>query len=116
MASATSVGGVFFVDKALQVGDHLAYRLGAFVAAFAVTYGYRAGFRLSTNLGDAQWLYRQIQAYRADIGLRLIHHSYTTLTGADEVTEMRLKYVELWFSARLADLWEVRKSWGESLP
>jgi hypothetical protein len=70
----------------------------------------------STNLGDAQWLYRQIQAYRADIGLRLIHHSYTTLTGADEVTEMRLKYVELWFSARLADLWEVRKSWGESLP
>jgi hypothetical protein len=66
----------------------------------------------STNMGDIQWLYQQVQAFRANVGLRLIHHSYATLTGTDKETEMRLKYVELWISASLPDLWEVRASRG----
>ncbi len=66
----------------------------------------------SVNMGDIQWLYRQIQAFRADVNLRLIHHSYATLTGADEPTEMRLKYVELWFSTQMEDVWELRESRG----
>lgn len=66
----------------------------------------------NTHMGDIQWLYRQVQTGRANIGLRLIRYSYATLTGANEQTEMRLKYVELWFSARLADLWEVQESRG----
>lgn len=45
-----------------------------------------------------------------DVGLRLIHYSVATLTGHDEVTEPRRKYVELWFSRRLDDVWDVRES------
>ena len=63
----------------------------------------------STTMGDARWLYEQVREVREDVGLRLIHHSITTLTGDGEITEPRLKYVELWFSCRLADRWEVRK-------
>lgn len=65
-----------------------------------------------TNLGDIQWLYCQIQQYRPGVGLRLIHHSYATLTGMDEETEMRLKYVEIWFLPNSDDKWEVRESHG----
>ena len=32
------------------------------------------------------------------------------VAGDGEITEPRLKYVELWLSCRLTDLWEVRKS------
>lgn len=66
----------------------------------------------STNMGDIRRLYGQVQRLRPDVGLRLIHHSYATMTGADKATEMRLKYVELWFSTSLDDLWEVRESRG----
>lgn len=62
----------------------------------------------TTNMGEITWLYQQIQAYRPDVGLRLIHHSYTTVTGADQKTELRLKYIELWFSSQLEDAWEMR--------
>jgi hypothetical protein len=65
-----------------------------------------------TTMGDAQWLYEQIQAYRPDVGLRLMHHSHSTITGGGEVTEPRLKYVELWFSSTLENAWEVRQSEG----
>ena len=68
----------------------------------------------STNMGDIQRLYYQLKAYRPDVGLRLIRYSYATLTGDDEITEMRLKYVELWFSVWLNDRWEVCESRGES--
>jgi len=68
----------------------------------------------STNMGDIQRLYYQLKAYRPDVGLRLIHYSYATLTCDDEITKMRLKYVELWFSVRLDDRWEVCESRGES--
>ena len=63
----------------------------------------------STNLGDITKLYREIRAIRSDINLRLVHKSYSTLTGNAEITEPRLKYVELWFSSKLDDLWEVRE-------
>lgn len=64
----------------------------------------------STNMGDIRWLYEQARAYRPDIGLRLIHYSYATLTGDDETTERRLKYVEIWLGVGLADMWEIRES------
>ena len=66
----------------------------------------------STDMGDISRLYQDIQAYRPDVHLRLIHHSYSTLTGNGESTGMRLKYAELWFSSALEDLWEVRESRG----
>ncbi|MFL5350821.1 MAG: hypothetical protein ACJ8AT_39120 [Hyalangium sp.] len=64
----------------------------------------------STTLGDARWLYTQVREVRPDVGLRLIHHSFSTVTGSDEPTEPRRKYVELWLSTRLDDAWEVRES------
>lgn len=64
----------------------------------------------STTMGDAQWLYEQVREVRDDVGLRLIHYSITTLTGDGEITEPRLKYVELWLSSRLGNLWEIRES------
>jgi hypothetical protein len=63
-----------------------------------------------THMGDIRRLYDRIRAQRADFGLRLIHHSHATVTGAGIATEPRLKYVELWFSSRLPDAWEVRRS------
>jgi hypothetical protein len=66
----------------------------------------------STDMGNISKLYQDIQTYRPDVHLRLIHHSYSTITGNDESTEMRLKYIELWFSSKLEDLWEVRESRG----
>jgi hypothetical protein len=62
----------------------------------------------STNMGQIGWLYQQVQSYRADVGLHLIHHSYATLTGNDQVTEPRLKYVELWLGAGLTNAWQIR--------
>jgi hypothetical protein len=64
----------------------------------------------TTNLGDITQLFYEIRAIRSDLNLRLIHKSFSTLTGNDEVTELRLKYVELWFSTQLEDLWEMRES------
>jgi hypothetical protein len=64
----------------------------------------------TTTLGDARWLYSQVKALRPEFGLRLIHHSHTTLTGNGIVTEPRLKYIELWFSDQLEDRWEVRET------
>ncbi|HLL54438.1 MAG TPA: hypothetical protein VK447_12870 [Myxococcaceae bacterium] len=62
-----------------------------------------------TTAGDARYLYEQIKTVRPDFGLRLMHHSHATVTGGGEVTEPRLKYVELWFSNELGDLWEIRQ-------
>ena len=69
----------------------------------------------STTMGEIRWLYHQIQAERSDIGLGLIHYSYSTLTGSGEETEPRLKYVELWFSTRLENAWTIRES-GNGAP
>lgn len=66
----------------------------------------------TTDMGSITRLYQDIRAYRPDVNLPLIHYSYTTLTGNDEVTELRLKYVELWFSSQHEDLWEVLESKG----
>lgn len=64
----------------------------------------------TTTMGDAAQLYHDVQQKRADVGLRLIHHTYSTRTGSGEQTEPRRKYVELWFSTQLANQWEVRES------
>ena len=64
----------------------------------------------TTHMGDARWLYEYIGQWRSDVNLRLIHHSYSTVTGAGANTEPRLKYVELWFSTRLTNAWEMRTS------
>ena len=63
-----------------------------------------------TSLGDWRWLYDQIKTQRPNVGLRLILHSYSTLTGRGETTEPRLKYIEGWFSTDLGDEWERRIS------
>jgi hypothetical protein len=66
----------------------------------------------TTTMGDITHLHRAIRDIRPDINLRQIHHSYSTLTGGNEITDLRLKYIELWFSSKLEDLWEVRESGG----
>jgi hypothetical protein len=63
-----------------------------------------------TTMGHIRLLYEQVKRLREDFGLRLINHSYSTITGSGETTELRLKYVEPWFSAILEDSWEVRES------
>ena len=63
----------------------------------------------ATTPGDMRWLYDTATDANPGVGLRLIHHSYATLTGAGERHEPRLKYVELWLSTRLPDLWELRE-------
>lgn len=64
----------------------------------------------TTSMGDIQWLYGQIRCHRANMGLRLIHYSYSTLRGNGEITDLRLKYLELWFSSSLANTWEIKAS------
>lgn len=64
----------------------------------------------TTTIGDITQLHNQIRAYRKDIGLRLIHHSHSTMTGSGEETELRLKYKELWFSIYPENAWEIRES------
>lgn len=64
----------------------------------------------TTHLGDAQWLSEQIRHWHSAVNLRLIHHSYSTVTGTGASTAPRLKYIELWFSTRLPAAWEVRVS------
>lgn len=66
----------------------------------------------TTTIGDVRRLYSQTRAVRPDVNLRLLHYSYATHTGHDEVTPLRLKYVELWFSTVLPDAWEVRELRG----
>ncbi len=61
-------------------------------------------------MGDMSRLYQHVQAWRPNTGLRLVHYSYANVTGGGQETELRLKYVELWFSSQLEDAWEVRTS------
>jgi hypothetical protein len=63
-----------------------------------------------TTMGDVSWLYTQITELRKEVGLRLIHSSSSTVTGDGEETDLRLKYLELWFSSYLEDAWEIRES------
>ena len=66
----------------------------------------------TTTLGDAQWIDHQVRTIRPDYGLRLLHYSYSSVTGQGEPTELRLKYVELWYQVGLEPQWEVRESKG----
>jgi hypothetical protein len=67
----------------------------------------------STTPGDARRLYEQSKSWRTDVGLRLLHYSHATQTGNGEKHELRLKYIELWFSYVLPDSWETRNSYPE---
>jgi len=62
----------------------------------------------TTTSGDIRWLYHQIKSIRDDFGLRLAYYSYASVTGENIETELRLKYVDLWFSNRLENHWEIR--------
>ncbi len=62
----------------------------------------------TTTLGDVRWLYSQVKSLREDVGLRLVYYSYATVTSEGIETEPRLKYVDVWFSNRLEDQWEIR--------
>jgi hypothetical protein len=64
----------------------------------------------TTTPGDASWLYTRVREVRPDVRMPLIQHSYSTVTGSDEPTELRKKYVDIWLSTRLEDAWEVRHS------
>jgi hypothetical protein len=64
----------------------------------------------STTLGDAQWIDHKVRTDRPDYRLRLMHSSYSTVTGTGEMTELRLKYVELWYQTGLDPQWELRES------
>jgi hypothetical protein len=66
----------------------------------------------STTLGDAQWIDHQIQTVRPDYRLRWMHKSYASITGLGEPTELRLKYVELWYQIGQDPQWEIRESKG----
>ena len=68
----------------------------------------------TTDMGDIRKLHRVVQETRPEYGLSLIHHSYSTLTGRGERTELRCKYIELWFSAQLGDQWQVQESRDEA--
>jgi hypothetical protein len=62
-----------------------------------------------TTMGDIRWLYCRVRERREDVGLRLIHYSYSSVTGRGERTEPRLKYLDVWLSSQLDDRWEVRR-------
>jgi hypothetical protein len=64
----------------------------------------------TTTMGDVAKIHHQIRSYREDFNLPVIHHSYSTITGYDEPTEMRLRYIELWFSDKHGDSWDLRES------
>jgi hypothetical protein len=63
----------------------------------------------TTTMGDIARLHHQIRSYREAYNLPVIHHSYSTITGNDEPTGLRLRYIDLWFSDKHGDLWEVRE-------
>ncbi|MFT3890801.1 MAG: hypothetical protein QM730_04135 [Anaerolineales bacterium] len=64
----------------------------------------------TTTMGNIAKLHHQMKDHREKCNLPVIHYSYSTITGNDEPTELRLKYVELWFSEKHDDVWEVRES------
>lgn len=63
----------------------------------------------TTTPGDLRRLYDALRLNRPEVGLRLVYESWSTLTGLDEPTPPRLKYIEAWFSTVLPDAWEFRR-------
>ena len=90
----------------------------SFVTAWVGEGAYRGAITCicprTTTMGDIQQLHHRLRPF--GYGLRLIHHSYATLTGRDERTPLRLKYIELWFARTLPDLWEIRESKTAAAP
>ena len=70
----------------------------------------------TTDMGDIRKLHGTMQAIRPDFGLALIHHSFSSLTSRGEKTEPRCKYIELWFSTKLGDRWQLHESLDANAP
>ena len=64
----------------------------------------------TTTMGDVQSLYNAVQNQNKDFGLSLIHNSYSDITSRGDVTEPRLKYIEVWFSMLLGNTWTIQES------
>lgn len=60
-----------------------------------------------TTMGDISKLNTDIKKLVPSLSLPLINYSHSNKTGNDEEHELRLKYVELWFSKNHEDAWEV---------
>jgi hypothetical protein len=63
----------------------------------------------STSLGDITWLYNEITGLDKEVKVPLIHYSHSNRTGNDEIHETRLKYIEVWFSKKHENNWEILK-------
>jgi hypothetical protein len=66
----------------------------------------------TTTIGDVQWIDHQVYTIRPDYGLRMLHNTHSSVTGQEKTTELRLKYVELWYQINAQHQWEVRESKG----
>ncbi|HMY65417.1 MAG TPA: hypothetical protein PL048_12700 [Leptospiraceae bacterium] len=64
----------------------------------------------TADMGDITQLYNEIRKSDSSVSLPLIHYSYSNKTGNGEIHELRLKYIELWFSNVHEDRWETVKS------
>jgi hypothetical protein len=60
-------------------------------------------------LGDITWLYNEITGLDKEVKVPLIHNSHSNRTGNDEIHETRLKYIEVWFSKKHENNWEILK-------
>lgn len=61
----------------------------------------------TTRMDDMEKLHTVVQSVNPEYGLSLIHRSHSNLTSAGKPTELRLKYIELWFSRTLGDRWQM---------
>jgi hypothetical protein len=61
----------------------------------------------TTRMNEVEKLHAVVRAADREYGLSLIHRSHSNLTSAGKATELRLKYVELWFSRTLGDRWQM---------
>lgn len=64
----------------------------------------------TATLGDVQKLYTWIKSLNNNYGIPLIHYSHSDVMGDGATTEVRLKYIDVWFSTSLGDRWEIRDS------
>ena len=64
----------------------------------------------TTTLGDVRTLYTRMKSIHDGFGVPIINYSYSNITSDGSMHEMRLKYVEVWFSTLLGDYWETRES------
>lgn len=64
----------------------------------------------TTTMGNIQKLYTQVKSLNESYGIPLIHYSHSDVMGDGTATEVRLKYIDVWFSTVLGDQWEIHDS------